>query len=52
MIKKIRTKVDIKIKSNQIKFYDIKLKKKIRKIILKKYMAIKRLSIKFDIINK
>jgi len=42
----MRTKVDLKIKLNQILRYEIKKKFKI------KYIAIKNLSIKFDIISK
>jgi hypothetical protein len=45
-IKRMRTKVDIKIKLNQI------LRDKIEKKIKTKYIAIKRLITKLDIINK
>jgi hypothetical protein len=43
---KMRTKIDIKIKLNQI------LKDKIEKQIKTKYIPIKNLRTKFDIINK
>jgi hypothetical protein len=45
-IKKMRTKVGIKIKLNQI------LRDKIKKKIKTKYIAIKKLITKLDIINK
>jgi hypothetical protein len=43
---KIRTKIDIKIKLNQL------LRNEIEKKSKTKYIAIKSLKIKFDIINK
>jgi len=46
----MRTKVDIKVKLNQILRDEIE--KQIQKRIKTKYIAIKRLRIKFDIINK
>jgi len=45
-IKRMRIKVDIKIKLNQI------LRDKIKKRLKSKYISIKRLNINFDIINK
>ena len=47
IIIKIRTKVDIKIKLNQIRRGEIEKKR-----FETKYIAIKSLSIKFDIISK
>jgi hypothetical protein len=45
----MRIKVDIKVKLNEILRVDIEEKKRIQNKI---YIAIKRLRIKFDIINK